>query len=98
MYVGEGVRVAVDLAAGSEGERVVRALADVEVRSISHGSFSFIQALAGGASVLAATKVALAADCRFELTANLSDLMQVGALVGYDLGQGSGARESARLP
>jgi len=54
---------------------------------ISRDSFKFIQALAGGASVLAATRVALADDCRFELTANLSDLMQVGTLVGYELEQ-----------
>ena len=98
MNVGDGVSAPVDLAAGGEHALVVRPLADVEVRLISRGSFNFVQALAGGASVLAATRVALAADCRFELTANLTDLMQVGAVVGYDLGQGSGARESARLP
>jgi hypothetical protein len=42
-------------------------------------------------------KAALTADCRFELTANLTDLMQVGALVGYDLEQGNGTREPVRL-
>ena len=97
MNVGDGVPAPVDLAAGAEDALVIRPQADVEVRLISRGSFNFIQALAGGASVLAATRVALAADCRFELTANLRDLIQVGAVVGYDLGQGNGARESARL-
>jgi hypothetical protein len=87
MNVGDGVPAPVDLAAGGEHALVVRPQAAVEVRLISRDSFKFIQALAGGASVLAATRVALADDCRFELTANLSDLMQVGALVGYELEQ-----------
>jgi hypothetical protein len=93
----DGVPAPVDLAAGGEDALVVRPLADVEVRLISRESFNFILALAGGASVLAATRVALAADRRFELTANLSDLMQVGALVGYDLHQSNGEREPTRL-
>jgi hypothetical protein len=97
MNVGDGVPAPVDLAAGGEDALVVRPLADVEVRVISGGSFEFFQALAGGASVLAAMKAALTADCRFELTANLTDLMQVGALVGYDLEQGNGTREPVRL-
>jgi len=96
MNVGDGVPAPVDFADGGEDALVVRPLADVEVRLISGSSFEFIQALAGGASVLAAMKVALVADCRFELTADLTDLMQVGALVGYDLEQGNGAREPAR--
>jgi hypothetical protein len=56
----------------------------------------FIQALADGASVLAATRVALTADFRFDLLANLSDLMRAGALVGYSLGQDKTSRKSAR--
>jgi hypothetical protein len=96
MNVGDGVPAPVDLAAGGEHALVARPLADVEVRLISQGSFEFIQALAGGPSVLAATRVALAADCRFELTANLSDLMRAGALVGYSLGQDKTSRKSAR--
>ena len=87
MNVGDGVPAPVDLAAGGEHALVVRPQANVEVRLISRDSFKFIQALADGAPVLAATRVALADDCRFELTANLSDLMQVGALVGYELEQ-----------
>src|SRR6266478_4258437 len=87
MNVGDGVPAPVDLAAGGERALVVRPQADVEVRLISRDSFKFIRALADGASVLAATRVALADDCQFELTANLSDLMQVGALVGYELEQ-----------
>jgi Putative DNA-binding domain len=91
MNVGDGVPEPVDLAAGGEDVLVVRPLADVEARSIPGGAFEFVQALADGAPVLAAMKAALTADHRFDLSANLAGLMQAGALVGYDLEQGSGA-------
>src|SRR5256886_15277701 len=71
MNVGDGVPAPVDLAAGGEHALVVRPLAGVEVRLISRGSFNFVQALAGGASVLAGTRGALAGDCPFALTGNL---------------------------
>jgi hypothetical protein len=96
MNVGDGVPAPVDLAAGSEDVLVVRPIADVEVRLIPRVSLEFIQALADGASVLAATRVALTADFRFDLLANLSDLMRAGALVGYSLGQDKTSRKSAR--
>ena len=96
MNVGDGVPAPVDLAAGSEDVLVVRPIADVEVRLIPRVSLEFIQALADGASVLAATRVALTADFRFDLLVNLSDLMRAGALVGYRLGQDKTSRKSAR--
>lgn len=96
MNVGDGVPAPVDLAAGGEDVLVVRALADVEVRLMSGGGFEFVQSLADGVSVLSAMKAALTADHRFDLSANLSGLMQAGALVGFDLEQGTGARETAR--
>lgn len=96
MNVGDGVPAPVDLAAGGEDALVVRPQADVAVRLISDGSFEFVQALADGASVLAAMKAALTADHRFDLSTSLSGLMQAGALVGYDLKQGNGARETVR--
>lgn len=94
MNVGDGIPEPVDLAAGEDG-LIVRPLADVEVRSIPHGGFEFVQALADGSSVLTAMKAALMADHRFDLSTNLAGLMQAGALVGYDLEQGSGALEIA---
>jgi hypothetical protein len=96
MNVGDGVPAPVDLAAGGEDVLVVRPMADVEVRLIPRVSLEFIQALADGASVLTAMKAAITADCRFDLTANLSDLMRAGALVGYSLGQDKTSRKSAR--
>jgi hypothetical protein len=87
MNVADGVPAPVDLAAGGEDVLVVRPAADVEVRSIPKGSLDFIQALGDGASALAALEVALTADPRFDLSANLSDLLRAGALVGYGFEQ-----------
>jgi hypothetical protein len=83
MNVAGGVPAPVDLAAGGEDVLVVRPLADVEVRPIPEGSLEFIQALADGRSVLLALEEALIANPRFDLAANLSDLLHAGALVGY---------------
>jgi hypothetical protein len=85
MNVADGVPTPVDLAADGEDVLVVRPSADVEVRSIPNGSLEFIQALADGKSVLAALEAALIANSHFDLSANLSDLMRAGAVVGYSV-------------
>jgi hypothetical protein len=85
MNVADGVLGPVDLAAGGEDVLVLRPLTDVDVRSIPKGSLEFIQALTDGRSVLAALEASLIANPRFDLSANLSDLMHAGALVGYSL-------------
>jgi hypothetical protein len=85
MNVGDGVPARVDLAAGGEDVLIVRPVDDVEVRSIPAGSLEFIRAVANGETVLAALEAALIANPRFDLAANLSDLMRAGALVGYSL-------------
>jgi hypothetical protein len=87
MNVADGVPRAVDLAAGGEDALIVRPAADVEVRLIPEGSLEFIRALADGRSVLAALEEALTANSRFDLSANLSDLMRAGAIVSYNLAQ-----------
>jgi hypothetical protein len=83
MNVQGGIPGPVDLAAGGESALVVRPEAEVEVRSIPNGSTEFIHALASGRSVLAAFEEATAADPSFDLSANLSDMIQVGAVVGF---------------
>jgi Putative DNA-binding domain len=85
MNVAGGVPAPVDLGAGGEDVLVVRPSADVEVRSIPEGSPEFIQALADGRPVLGALEAALIANSHFDLSANLSDLLRAGALVGYRL-------------
>jgi len=59
----------------------------VEVRSIPNGSPEFIRALASGRPVLTAFEEAIAADPSFDLSANLSDLIQAGAVVGFGFAQ-----------
>src|SRR5229473_2572730 len=97
MNVGDGVPAPVDLAAVGEDVLVVRPVADVEVRSVPRGSLEFIRALAGGMSVLAALTAAISVDPGFELSTNLSRLMQAGALVGYTFAREEKSRRSARL-
>ena len=87
MNVDGGVPGPVDLAAGGEEALVVRPEADVEVRSIPKGSPNFIRALASGRSMMAAFEEALVADPCFDLPANLLDLIQVGAVVGFRFAQ-----------
>jgi hypothetical protein len=89
MNVDGGVPAPVDLAAGGEDALVVRPDANVEVRSIPQGCPDFIQALASGRSMLAALEQALVTNPRFDLSASLTDLIQVGAVVGFELAQES---------
>ncbi len=83
MNVQGGVPGPVDLAASGEDALVVRPEAEVEVRSIPKGSPEFILALSSGRSVLAAFEHALVAEPSFDLTANLADMIQVGAVIGF---------------
>jgi hypothetical protein len=97
MNIGDGVPAPVDFTAGGEDVLVVRPVADVEVRSVPGGSLEFIRALAGGMSVLAALTAAISVDPGFDLSTNLSGLMQAGALVGYTFAREEKSRRSARL-
>lgn len=96
MNVGDGVPAPVDLEAGSEDALIVRPIADVEVRSLPAGSLEFIQELANESSILAALEAGLTANPRFDLAANLSDLMQSGAVVGYNFTDNRKSKTSAR--
>ncbi|EFI52748.1 DNA-binding domain-containing protein [Afipia sp. 1NLS2] len=87
MNVEGGVPGPVDLAVGGENALLVRPEAGVEIRSIPNGSPEFIHALASGRPVLAAFEQAIAADPSFDLSANLSDLIRVGAVVGFGFAQ-----------
>jgi hypothetical protein len=87
MNVADGIPAPVDLAAGGEDALIIRPAADVEARLIPKGSVEFIQALSGGKPVLAALEASLIANPRFDLSANLSDLMRAGAIVSYGLAQ-----------
>ncbi len=84
MNVGNGVPTPVDLDTGGENAILVRPDAEVEVRSVLDGGAAFITALLDGSSVLEASKAALTADSRFDLSANLTGLLQAGAIVGFE--------------
>jgi Putative DNA-binding domain len=87
MNIGGGVPGPVDLAIGGEHALVVRPEASVQVRSIPNGSPEFIHALASGRPVRTAFERATAAEPTFDLSANLSDLIQAGVVVGFGFAQ-----------
>jgi hypothetical protein len=74
----------VDLDAGGDDVLVIRPDAGVEVRSLPAGGAEFVQALSDGLSVIEATKSAMAADYRFDLSVNLSGLIGARAFVGVE--------------
>ena len=96
MNVNDGVPTPVDLDAGGEDVLIVRSTADVEVRSMPGGGAEFVRALAEGMSVLAAMKMAVTTDYRFDLSANLSGLIRASAFVSYSFAQVATSRKSAR--
>ena len=94
MNIGDSVPTPVDLTAGGEDVLVVRPIAEVEVRSMPQGGFEFVQALVEGKSVLTATTAAMMADCHFDLSAHLSELIGAGAFVGHSFAFEPAVRKS----
>ena len=84
MNIRGGEPAQVDLDAGGDDVLVIRPDADVEVRSLPAGGAEFIQALSGGLSIIEATKSAMAADHRFDLSVNLSGLIGARAFIGVE--------------
>jgi hypothetical protein len=85
MNVADGVPSPVDLDSGGENALVVRAGAEVEVRTMPQGGAEFIAALASGKILAEAAQSALTADASFNLSANLAALIGAGIFVGYKL-------------
>lgn len=84
MNIADGVPAPVDLAFG-ENVLIIRRAAEVEVRLLPTGSLEFLEALIDGMPVLAALKIAMAADHRFDLTVNLEELVRTGVFAGFSL-------------
>lgn len=63
---------------------VVRPAMSVHVHRLGPGGATFIESLATGLSLGAAVEAALAADGRFDLTANLAGALRSGALVTFE--------------
>ncbi len=83
--IGGGVPASVDLGAGGEDVLIVRPDAEVELRTLPHGGADFLQALRDGRLMFEAMQAGMAADPRFDLSANLSGLMIVGAFIGFEV-------------
>jgi hypothetical protein len=85
MNINSGVPETLNLAAGGEDVFIIRSDAMVELRALPPGGADFLQALCNGRSVLEATKAAMLADNRFDLSVNLSTLMRAGTFVAFDV-------------
>lgn len=85
MSVAGGVPAPVDLASGGDDVLILRATAEVELRALPLGGAAFVQALADGRPVLAATTAALSMDGRFDLAGALTGLLASGACIGVEI-------------
>lgn len=83
MNIGDGVPAPVDLDAGGENVLVARRGSQVELRLLSPASTEFVQSLIDGQPVIEAVRAALAVDRRFDLSFDLSELLQSGIVVGF---------------
>lgn len=73
----------IDLGSGAEHVLIVRPDAEVEMHSLNPGGAAFLQALCAGASIVGATKAAMIADSRFDLSGNLVGLLRANMIVDY---------------
>lgn len=78
--------VPVDLGAGGEDTLIVRPEAMVNVRPLAVGGATFIETLAHGGTLSEAAERAAESDPGFDLSANIAGLIDVGAVVGYSIG------------
>jgi hypothetical protein len=88
MNVREDVHWPLNLRAGGEDALIVRPAAEVEARSLPEGGFEFVEALFRGETVLASSNDAIGACSGFDIAANLSGLLEAGAIVGFARDEG----------
>lgn len=67
-----------------EDALVVRPAMTVHVHRLGPGGAAFVEALVAGEPLGEAVEIALAADDRFDLTANLAGALQCGAFAAFD--------------
>jgi hypothetical protein len=75
----------IDLASGGAQLEVGRRGPDVVLRALDAATFAFRQAIAGGATLDAATAAAFAAHAQFDLGAAVADLFRDGVVVAFTL-------------
>jgi len=87
LNVGDGVPGPVDFDKGGEDVLVLRAEAEVTLRSMPPGAFEFVRALAERQTLGAAMVVALSAEPAFDLASNIAALVAAGAFTGWRINQ-----------
>ena len=85
MNIAGGVPAPVDLSVAQHC-LLIRPRADVEVRLLKEDSAAFVDALQRGNTPTDAAKRALAISPKFDLISNLADLMNLGLVTGWRLG------------
>ncbi|MDI1343690.1 MAG: DNA-binding domain-containing protein, partial [Pseudolabrys sp.] len=85
MNVADGEPSPVDIDSCGEDVLVVRPAADVEVRSITPGSATFLSNLASGKTLGEAAESAMSDAENFDLSGNLAALIGAGVFVGFFL-------------
>ena len=82
---GESPHDTISLDAGASRLLVIRRDHHVELRELATGEFAFLEAVAGGLSLVDAAAVALVADPEFELVSSLPRLVRLGAITDFHL-------------
>jgi len=85
MNVGDGIPGPVDLAAGGEDALVLRAGAEVEVRTMLPAAAQLLAMLASGRSLGEAAAAAMEVCTSFDLAGHLTALLEAGVFIGYRL-------------
>lgn len=84
MNLADGTPAQVDLS-DAQDTMVLRPEAEVDVRQVQPASHDFVFALGQGLTLSQAVEIALATDGDFDLSENLRELLQMGAIVGFEL-------------
>ena len=96
MNIAGGVPAPVDLGAGGDDILITRPDAEVELRLLPPGGAEFVLALAENRPVIAAMKIAMTADPRFDLSVNLAGLLVANVFVGFTVEADTAPPECAR--
>jgi hypothetical protein len=85
MNIDGGTPAAIDIFGGGQHALIIRPYAEVEVRRVTAGAATFVQRLAAGDSLAAATALAQDDDPGFDLACALGELFATGAVAGWRL-------------
>lgn len=100
MNVGNGTPSSIEFEASGEDALIVRPRANVDLHLLGPGCASFLESLAQGSTLMAATEAALSESTAFDLSADLALLIGAGVFIGFSFATDAGqspftARHSA---